>query len=269
MSGRFIAAGAWASLLVGCLVIGLEQGASADRQQIPASPAPARPGGPGPAPAGGQGRGRGPQQPMSFFVTSAGLGRGGDLGGLAGADAHCQALAAAAGRGNITWRAYLSTQGPNAVNARDRIGNGPWYNQRGQVIANSVAELHGDTLEQARIGNFVSVANSLDEKGQPVPNTFPGSEHDILTGSTLEGRAFTDSTRDYTCSNWTSSADGTLPEGQVPNPIPPGIPSARLGHSDKGNIVPSWNSSHSSRGCSQQSLVATGGGGRLYCFAVN
>src|SRR6186713_1851995 len=102
---------------------------------------------------------------MTFFVTSVGLGRGGDLGGLAGADAHCQALAAAVGRGNVTWRAYLSTQGPNAVNARDRIGNGPWYNQRGQVIARSVAELHGDTLEQARIGNFIGQANSLDEKG--------------------------------------------------------------------------------------------------------
>jgi hypothetical protein len=206
---------------------------------------------------------------MSFFVTSVGLGRGGDLGGLAGADAHCQALAAAAGRGNVTWRAYLSSQGPNAVNARDRIGNGPWYNQRGQIIANSVAELQGDTIEQARVGNFIGITNSLDEKGQPVPSVFPGSEHDILTGSTLEGRAYTNTTSDYSCNNWTSSADGTLPEGPPPNPLPPGIPSARLGHSDKGNINPSWVSSHSSRGCSQASLVATGGGGRFYCFAVN
>jgi hypothetical protein len=200
---------------------------------------------------------------MSFFVTSVGLGRGGNLGGLAGADAHCQALAAAVGRGNVTWRAYLSTQGPNAVNARDRIGTGPWYNQRGQVIAGSVAQLQGDTLDQARIGNFINVVNALDEKGQPVP----GNEHDILTGSMLDGRANTDPTRDYTCNNWTSAADGGLAAGIVPDPIPPGVPSARLGHSDKGNIVPSWNSSHPSRGCSQESLVATGGGGRLYCFA--
>lgn len=236
------------SLLVGSVGVGPEQAAP---------------------PAGGQGPGRGPQQPMSFFVTSAGLGRGGNLGGLAGADAHCQALATGVGRGNVTWRAYLSTQGPNAVNARDRIGNGPWYNQRGQIIAASVAQLHGDTLDQARIGNFISIANSLDERGQPVPSAFPGSEHDILTGSTLEGRAYRDTTSDYTCNNWTSSSDGTLPQGPVPDPIPPGIPSARLGHSDKGNIVPSWNSSHSSRGCSQQSLVATGGSGRFYCFAAN
>jgi hypothetical protein len=236
-------------------------------QQRANPPAPQAPGGP---PAGGRGAGRGgPPQPMSFFVTSVGLGRGGNLGGLAGADAHCQALGAAAGRGNETWRAYLSTQGPGAVNARDRIGNGPWYNQRGQVIARSVADLHGDTLEQARIGNFISLTNSLDEKGQPVPSSFPGSEHDILTGSTLDGRAFTDNTRDATCSNWTSAADGGVADGVVPDPLPPGVPSARLGHSDKGNLVPSWNSSHPSRGCSQASLVATGGGGRFYCFATN
>lgn len=202
---------------------------------------------------------------MSFFVTSVGIGRGGDLGGLAGADAHCQALATAAGRGNVTWRAYLSTQGPNAVNARDRIGNGPWYNQRGQVIAASVAELQGDTLDQARIGNFINGANAVDEKGEPVPRT----EHDILTGSMLDGRAYADNTRDFTCGNWTSAADGDVPQGVVPDPIPPGVPSARLGHADKGNIVPSWNSSHPSRGCSQASLVATGGAGRLYCFATN
>lgn len=206
---------------------------------------------------------------MSFFVTSVGLGKGGDLGGLAGADAHCQALATAAGRGNVTWRAYLSTQGPNAVNARDRIGSGPWYNQRGQVIATSVADLHGDTLEQARVGNFLGITNSIDEKGQPVPSALPAMEHDILTGSTLEGRAYPGTTPDYTCNNWTSSADGPPPPaGQPPAPVPTG-PSARLGHSDKGNFVPSWVSSHSSRGCSQPSLVATGGAGRLYCFAAN
>jgi hypothetical protein len=235
-------------------------------QQNPPPPAAPAQG----APAGAPGRGRGPQEPMSFFITSVGKGNGGNLGGLAGADAQCQQLAAAAGRGGVTWHAYLSTQGPNAVNARDRIGKGPWYNARGQVIAAGIAELHGDTLEQARIGNFIGVANSLDEKGQPVPNGFPGSEHDILTGSTLEGRAYTDNTRDYTCNNWTSSAAGT-----VANPGPgvemnaPGLPSARVGHADKGNIVPSWNSSHATPGCSQMNLNSIGGAGRLYCFAVN
>lgn len=234
-------------------------------QQNPPAPAP---------PAGGAG-GRGapaavPPQPMSFFVTSAGTGRGGDLGGLAGADAHCQALATAAGRGAVTWHAYLSTQGPNAVNARDRIGKGPWYNQRGQIIARDVGDLHGDTLEQARIGNFIGVANSLDEKGQPVPNVFPGSEHDILTGSTLEGRAYAtpSATSDFTCNNWTSSVAGTI-QGAPPDPPPAGQPSARVGHADKGNRVPSWNSSHLTPGCSQANLAQIGGGGRLYCFAVN
>ena len=242
-----------------------------------------------PVPPGLRGRG-GPPQPMSFFVTSVGIGRGGDLGGLVGADAQCQTLAAAAGRGNVTWHAYLSTQGPNAVSARDRIGNGPWYNSRGQIIAGSVAELHGDTLEQARVGNFINVANSLDEKGQPVPNAFPGSEHDMLTGSTIEGRAYTDNTRDYTCNNWTSNVAGTPPAPPAgaaagagappaaaaaagrgaPGPGPaPGTPSARVGHADKGNIVPSWNSSHSTNGCSQMNFNQVGGAGRLYCFAVN
>ena len=231
------------------------------------APAAGRQGAPPPA-AAGPGRGAA-QQPMSFFVTSVGLGRGGDLGGLTGADAHCQALAAAAGRGNVMWHAYLSTQGPNGVNARDRIGKGPWYNARGQVIAAGVAELHGDTLDQARFGNFIGAANSLDEKGQPVPNVFPGSEHDVLTGSTLDGRAYTDLSHDYTCNNWTSSATGTFPAGPVPDPPPTGQPSARVGHADKGNIVPSWNSSHSTPGCSQMNFNQVGGAGRLYCFAVN
>ncbi len=223
------------------------------------------PPGPG-APAGAAGRGRGgPPPPMSFFVTSAGSGNGGNLGGLAGADARCQMLATAAGRGGVTWHAYLSTQGPNAVNARDRIGAGPWYNQRGQVIAANVSELHGDTLDQARIGNFISGTNSLDEKGQPVP----GNEHDILTGSTLDGRAYTDSSHDYTCSNWSSNTHVDAPPGRVPDPPPPNTPSARVGHADKGNIVPSWNSSHPTPGCSQMNFAAVGGGGRLFCFAIN
>ncbi|NOT45293.1 MAG: lectin [Acidobacteria bacterium] len=206
---------------------------------------------------------------MSFFVSSVGMGRGGNLGGLAGADAHCQALAAAAGRGAATWRAYLSTQGPGAVHARDRIGTGPWYNARGQVIARSVAELHGDTLEQARIGNFIGIEHGLDERGQTVPYLIPDTEHDILTGSQLDGRAYPDTDVDRTCSNWTSDAAGTLPPGPPPDPFPAGAPSARVGHSDKGNVVPSWNSSHQTPGCSEANLRAIGGRGRLYCFAVN
>jgi hypothetical protein len=194
---------------------------------------------------------------MSFFVTSAGPGKGADLGGLAGADMHCQMLAAAAGRGNSTWHAYLSTQAANgqpAVNARDRIGNGPWYNAKNQQIAANVAELHGDTLEQARLGNRINKITTVNEKGEmqkgvgDTPN-----EHDILTGSQPDGRAYTD-TADHTCKNWTSSSDGT----------------AQLGHLDRlGGGNASWNSVHASQGCSQQQLVATGGAGKLYCFAIN
>jgi len=208
-----------------------------------------------PAPAPGQARGQqGPPQPMSFFVTSVGKGDGANVGGLAGADAHCQALASAAGRGSAMWHAYLSTQGSNAVNARDRIGNGPWYNARGQRIAQSVAELHGDTIEQARLGNALGKQLSLSEK-QGVVNGVGDTpnQHDILTGSQPDVRAYTD-TMDHTCNNWTSNGMGT----------------AQLGHSDKqGGGNGSWNSAHPSRGCSQPDLVATGGAGLLYCFAVN
>lgn len=211
------------------------------------------------APAGG-GQGRGaaaPPQPMSFFITSVGKGDGANYGGLAGADAYCQQMGTAAGRGTpVVWHAYMSTQGPGAVNARDRIGNGPWYNSRGGRIGQSVAELHGDTIEQARVGNPLGKQISLTEKQTIVngvgdmPNT-----HDILTGSMPDGRAYTDG-MDYTCSNYTSNADG---RGAV-----------QLGHSDKqGGNNSSWNSSHASRGCSQPNLVATGGAGLLYCFAVN
>jgi hypothetical protein len=190
---------------------------------------------------------------MSFFVAT-GLGQGADLGGLAGADQHCQMLAAAAGAGNRTWHAYLSTQGPNAVNARDRIGQGPWYNAKGNRIANNLAELHGDTLELARLGNILTKTTALSEKGESLkgfgdtPN-----QHDVLTGSQLDGRAFTD-TADHTCKNWTSSAaDG----------------SAQVGHFDRtGGTNGSWNSAHASRGCSQEGLVSTGGAGFIYCFAV-
>jgi hypothetical protein len=206
-------------------------------------------------PAGGaQGRG-GPPQPMSFFITSVPKGDGANYGGIAGADAYCQQLATAAGRGApVTWHAYMSTQGNGAVNARDRIGNGPWFNSRGQRVAQNVGDLHGDTIEQARIGNALGKQFSLTEKQGVVngvgdmPNT-----HDILTGSQPDGRAYTDA-MDHTCNNWTSNGAGT----------------AQLGHSDKqGGGNSSWNSTHASRGCSQDNLVSTGGAGLLYCFAVN
>lgn len=211
----------------------------------------------GQAPAqGGQGRQGGPPPPpLGFFITSTSK-DGANLGGLAGADAHCQALAAAVGAGNRTWRAYLSTQGPNAVNARDRIGSGPWANAAGQIVARDVAHLHGDTLEAAQLGNNLARGTALNEKGVRVngqgdtPN-----QHDILTGSTTAGRAFTDGA-DHTCSNYTSNADGM---GQV-----------QLGHSDRsGGGNTSWNSAHGSRGCSAPNLVSTGGAGYLYCFAAN
>src|SRR5437762_3918616 len=145
-----------------------------------------------------------PPQPMSFFVTSAGKGDGANYGGLAGADAHCQTLAAAAGRGDVKWVAYLSTQGANAVNARDRIGAGPWFNAKGQQIAASVAELHGDTIEQARLGNRIQKTTALNEKGDLVNGVGDTpNQHDILTGSTPDGRAFTDAA-DHTCGNYTS-----------------------------------------------------------------
>ncbi len=194
-----------------------------------------------------------PPPPMSFFVASVGKGDGANLGGLAGADAHCQALGAAAGRGAAVWHAYLSTQGPGAVSARDRIGSGPWHNARGQVIAADNAVLHGDTIEQARIGNPLGKQLALNEKGELVNGVGDKpNQHDILTGSTSDGRAFTD-TADHTCNNWTGNSTG----------------SAQLGHHDKqGGGNSSWNATHPSRGCSQANLVATGGAGLLYCFAV-
>src|SRR5215468_2431164 len=205
---------------------------------------------------GGRGGQQAPAQPMSFFVTSVGKGEGANYGGLTGADAYCQSMAAAAGRGSSTWHAYLSTQGQNAVNARDRIGAGPWYNQRGQRVAMNVGELHGDTIDQARLGNALGKQVSLTEKGTVVNGVgdMP-NQHDILTGSQPDGRAYTDS-NDHTCNNYTSSTDGS---GAV-----------QLGHVDKqGGGNGSWNSSHASRGCSQPNLVGTGGAGLLYCFATN
>src|SRR5438552_9665157 len=197
-------------------------------------------------------RGGGPPPPMSFFVTSVGKGDGANYGGLAGADAYCQMMAASAGRGASTWHAYLSTQGPGAVNARDRIGTGPWYNARGQRVAMNVGELHGDTIEQARIGNALGKMFSLTEKTTVVNNVITvgivngigdmPNQHDILTGSQPDGRASTDA-MDHTCSNYTRNADG-------------GTGPVQLGHSDKqgGNNSP-WHSSHGSRGCSQPNLV--------------
>ena len=208
---------------------------------------------PAPAQAPAQGRG-GPPAPMSFFITNVGKGDGANLGGVAGADAYCQSLGAAAGRGAATWHAYVSTQGPGAVNARDRIGNGPWFNQRGGRVSQNVAELHGDTIELARIGNALGKQLSLTDKGTIVNGVgdMP-NQHDILTGSQPDGRGYTDA-NDHTCNNWTSNDMGT----------------AQLGHSDKqGGNNSSWNSAHPSRGCSQPELVATGGAGLLYCFAVN
>ena len=230
------------------------------------------------APPAGQapgGRAGGPPpQPMSFFITSAGKGDGANYGGLAGADAHCQALATAAGRGAVTWRAYLSTQGPGAVNARDRIGNGPWYNARGQIIAMNLGELHGDTLDQARLGNRINKVAALNEKNTTVNGAgdMP-NQHDILTGSTADGRAFTDGA-DHTCNNYTSNTHVEAPArggGPPPAgaPAPPPGPSVQLGHHDRiGGANASWNSVHGSRGCSQPNLVATGGAGMLYCFAA-
>jgi hypothetical protein len=199
-----------------------------------------------------------PPPPMSFFVSSVGLGSGANLGGLAGADKHCQTLAAAAGGGSKTWRAYLSTSAANgqaAVNARDRIGTGPWYNAKGARIAQGLADLHGDTLELAQRGNNLTKVTGLTEKGTPVNGVGDTpNQHDILTGSTLDGKAFTDG-QDHTCGNWTSNAT---------------TGSAQLGHVDRqGGGATSWNSIHPSRGCSQENLVATGGAGLLYCFATN
>src|SRR6478735_8416407 len=193
-------------------------------------------------------------QPMSFFITSVGKGDGANLGGLAGADAYCQSLGAAAGRGGVTWHAYLSTQGAGAVNARDRIGNGPWYNANGQLVGRGVAQIHGDDINDARLGVAFGKQLSLTEKKGIVNGVgdMP-NQHDILTGSQPDGRAYTDG-MDHTCNNWTSNNMGT----------------AQLGHSDKqGGGNGSWNSTHASRGCSQANLVSTGGAGLLYCFAVN
>jgi hypothetical protein len=191
--------------------------------------------------------------PMTFFLTSVGPGKGADLGGLAGADKHCQSLAAAAGAGSRTWRAYLSASAVGnepAVNARERIGKGPWHNAKGVEIASSVDDLHSDK-------NKLTKETQLTEKGEVVKGRGDTpNRHDILTGSQADGTAFP-GTEDKTCKNWTSSAA----EG-----------SAQVGHHDRvgGGANPtSWNSSHASRGCGQENLRGTGGDGLFYCFAVN
>ena len=228
--------------------------------QAPAAPAQgARAGGPAP-------------QPMTFFITSVPKGDGANYGGLAGADAHCQQLAAAVGRGAATWRAYLSTQGPGAVNARDRIGAGPWVNAAGRVVASNLDELHGDTPERARQGNRLNKGNSLTEKGTVINGVgdMP-NQHDIITGSQIDGRAYTDGL-DHTCSNYTSSMHvEPLARGAAPPATPPpAAPGVQLGHHDRiGNNSGSWNSAHGTRGCSQMNVMAGGGNGLLYCFAVN
>ena len=188
---------------------------------------------------------------MGFFVTSAGIGDGANLGGLAGADAHCQSLAAAVGAGDRTWRAYLSTQGPGAVDARDRIGDGPWANANGLIMANSVSSLHHDN------SNF-NWEHSLDENGEQFPSRIDGdpdfTEHDVLTGTQIVGTAF-EAGDDRTCGNWTSNDEG----------------SAMLGHADRYSFTTPgspWNTAHPSRSCSQDDLIATGGAGRFYCFAT-
>jgi hypothetical protein len=192
------------------------------------------------------------QSVMTFFISSAGSGSGGNLGGLEGADAICQKLAQAAGAGSKTWRAYLSTTGAKSVNARDRIGRGPWQNAKGETVARTLDDLHSDK-------NNLNKQTALTETGQVVngrgdkPNM-----HDILTGSSSDGRAVGGGEKDTTCNNWTSADAG----------------SAIVGHHDRQGLdtsppMLSWNSSHPSKGCSQQALVSTGGNGLIYCFVSN
>ena len=189
---------------------------------------------------------------MSFFITSAGSGKGADLGGLSGADAHCQRLADAAGAGKRTWRAYLSTTASgsqSAVNARDRIGKGPWRNAKGVQVAASVADLHSEANKLGKDTSLTEKAEMVNGRGD-TPN-----RHDILTGSQADGTAFAGDS-DTTCRNWTSSTEGA----------------AQVGHHDRvggGPHPTSWNSAHPSRGCSQEALRSSGGDGLFYCFATN
>lgn len=195
-----------------------------------------------------------PQDGMSFFVTSVNPGKGGDFGGLAGADRYCQALGTNAGAGGRTWRAYLSASaapGSPSVDARDRIGAGPWRNSQGSVIATSVADLHSDNNKLTKQTALTEKGTGISGRGDPV------NMHDMLTGSSPDGRAVNDS-KDTTCGNWTKSGEG----------------SALVGHHDRNGLSDdaaskSWNSSHPSQGCSLEALQKTGGGGLMYCFAQN
>ena len=226
---------------------------------------------PAPAQGGARAGGAPTPPPMTFFITSVPKGDGANYGGLAGADAHCQQLAAAVGRGNATWRAYLSTQGPGAVNARDRIGTGPWANAAGRVVASNLDELHGDTPAMGRQGNRLNKLNSLTEKGTVINGVGDQpNQHDILTGSQTDGRAYADGL-DHTCSNYTSNVDvEPLARGTAPPANPTPAAGVQLGHHDRiGNNSGSWNSAHAARGCSQRNVMAGGGNGLLYCFAVN
>ncbi len=204
----------------------------------------------------GQAAQQAPAPPMGFFITSVGPGTGGNLGGLVGADKHCQTLAAGVGAGNRTWRAYLSTSAAGAqaaVNARDRIGNGPWFNAKGQLIASNVGELHGD-FERDR--NNIRKPSALNEKGAEVNGVGNDpNQHDIMTGSDSLGRVPTGAAQVLSCNNWMSNADTDR---------------TIVGHHDRlGGANTSWNSTHSSAGCSQPALVKTGGNGLFYCFAAD
>jgi hypothetical protein len=195
---------------------------------------------------------QGPQSPnMTFFVTSIGPGKGADLGGLAGADEHCQKLAVAVGAGGKTWRAYLSTNAAGgSVNARDRIGRGPWQNFKGEVVAKDAEDLHSDN-------NKLNADNSLTERGSKISGFgMTPNWHDVLTGSNMEGRAWAGNFN-LTCNNWTSSTFGSASVGHID----------RRGGADTV-FQKSWNSAHMSRACSQPDLVATGGNGLFYCFAA-
>src|SRR5258708_12293322 len=226
-----------------------------------------------------------PPHPMTFFITSAPIGKGGDLGGGGGAGAQRGRLAPGAGAGNHTWRAYLSTQprdGQPAINARDRIGQGPWYNFKGDMIAKGQADLHGDTLELARLGNNVTKLSALTEKGEivaglndnPDPpdrtcayaSTHPNSNrHEILTGSTTDGHAYTDASLDRRCNNWTTSAQAS---GQIRGNVTGAA--AEVGLSDRnGGGNGSWNSAHPTGGSRPEALTRSHGVGLFYCFAVN
>jgi hypothetical protein len=193
------------------------------------------------------------QNNLSFFITSSGPGNGANLGGLEGADRHCRTLATAVGAGNKTWRAYLSAaaaDGKPAVNAKDRIGKGPWFNAKGEKVADSVADLHSDNNKLGKQGSLTEKGEVVNGRGD-TPN-----KHDILTGSQMDGTVAPGDAAKATCANWTSSGEG----------------SAMVGHHDKqgGGANPnSWNAAHPSRGCSQENLRGTGGDGLFYCFASN